>query len=293
MTKHLLLISLLGSAVIAVRAADEKTTLKDEHDRTSYAVGMNTGINMKKADLELDADLVAKGLKDGLSGGSTLMTEQEENEAFNKFRQQLMAKRQEQQKQMQEKQKQLAEKNKVEGPAFLDKNKTEPGVITLPSGLQYKITTEGSGDSPKSNDVVTVNYRGTFIDGTEFESSEKRGQPATFPVPGVISGWTEALQLMKPGAKWKLFIPANLAYKEEGRPPTIPGNSALEFDIELISIKHPEPTPPPPPAPQPLTSDIIKVPSAEELKHGAKIETIKPEDIEKEKEKERLKQTNN
>jgi FKBP-type peptidyl-prolyl cis-trans isomerase FkpA len=151
--------------------------------------------------------------------------------------------------------------------------------------LQYKVITEGQGESPKAEDTVTVNYRGTLIDGTEFDSSYARNQPANFQANHVIKGWTEALQLMKPGSKWQLFIPADLAYGDMSRP-KIPAGSTLIFEVELLSFKKPEA-----PAPsQPLTSDIIKVPSAEELKKGAKIETIKPEDIEKEKAKERANQ---
>jgi FKBP-type peptidyl-prolyl cis-trans isomerase FklB len=149
----------------------------------------------------------------------------------------------------------------------------------------YRVIKEGSGDSPKLADSVTVNYRGTLIDGTEFDSSEKGGKPITFRVGGVIKGWTEALQLMKPGAKWQLYIPSDLAYGPNGSGPKIGPNSVLVFDVELISVE-PAPTAAITPQAPSLTSDIIKVPSAEGLKRGEKIETIKPEDIEKERQKE-------
>jgi FKBP-type peptidyl-prolyl cis-trans isomerase FklB len=136
-----------------------------------------------------------------------------------------------------ERTKQLAEKNKKEGEAFLAANKTKEGIKTLPSGLQYKVIKEGTGKTPTAEDTVVTNYRGTLTDGTEFDSSYKRGQPATFPVKGVIPGWTEALQLMKEGSKWELFIPSNLAYGEQGAGGVIGPNAALIFEIELISVK--------------------------------------------------------
>ena len=180
----------------------------------------------------------------------------------------------------QKKREELAVKDKAEGDAFLATNKNNPGVVTLPDGLQYKVLTNGSGAMPTNTDTVTVNYRGTLLDGTEFDSSYKRGQPAKFPVTGVIRGWTEALLKMNVGSKWQLFVSPELAYGERGRP-GIPPNSVLVFEIELLSTQS---SPPPPPAASgnpPLTSDIIKVPSAEELKKGAKIEVIKPEDVKK------------
>ena len=181
-----------------------------------------------------------------------------------------------------EKRKQQGEKNKEEGEKFLAENETKEGVKTLPSGLQYKILSEGSGESPKAGDIATVNYRGTLIDGTEFDSSYKRGQPSTFSVTGVIKGWTEALELMKPGAKWQLFIPSELAYGERGSGQMIGPNATLIFDVELVSFKPPTPPAAANPAPaQPVTSDIIKVPSKEELEKGAKIEVIKAADLEK------------
>ncbi len=174
------------------------------------------------------------------------------------------------------------EQNKKEGEAFLAENKTKPGVVTLPSGLQYKILTEGTGEMPKEYDTVEVNYKGAFINGTEFDGSEKHGaKPTTFPLKaGLIKGWIEALQLMKTGAKWQLFIPSNLAYGEAGHGPGIGPNATLIFEIELVSVKTG--APPAPGTTAPLTSDIIRVPSAEQMKKGEQIRTIKPEDVAKE-----------
>jgi FKBP-type peptidyl-prolyl cis-trans isomerase FklB len=172
-----------------------------------------------------------------------------------------------------EKNKIIGEKNKKEGAEFLTENAKKSGVITLPSGLQYKVLTDGTGPSPKSNEVVTVNYRGTLIDGTEFDSSYKRGQAYTTSVMGVVKGWTEALQMMKVGSKWQLFIPSDLAYGTRAGGPNIGPNAVLIFEVELLGIRPPTP----PPGTQPVTSDIIKVPSAEDLKKGAKIEVIKQE----------------
>ena len=142
-------------------------------------------------------------------------------------------------KDIQQKQAATAQKNAAEAEKFLGENKTKEGVKTAGSGLQYKVLKEGAGAQPKSSDSVTVNYRGTLLDGTEFDSSYKRGEPATFPVGGVIKGWTEALQLMKVGSKFQLFIPANLAYGEQGRP-GIPPNSVLIFEVELMDVKSPQ-----------------------------------------------------
>jgi FKBP-type peptidyl-prolyl cis-trans isomerase FklB len=296
MKRPMLTILGLGFLFCAANAQDKKPELKPEPPKTdfskifkndkekiSYALGMNVGSslkgNLKSQDVEFDMDTLVKAFEEAMKGSATQITDAQDKEILNDFRKELRVKQQ-------EKQKLLAEKNKKEGAAFLEENKTKPGVITLPSGLQYKILTEGTGDIPKSNDTVVVNYRGTLLDGTEFDSSYKRGQPATFKVTGVIKGWTEALELMKTGSKWQLFIPSDLAYHERGSA-SIGPNATLTFDVELVSIKPPLPAPPAPAptANTPLTSDIIKVPSAEELKKGAKIETIKAEDIEKEKAK--------
>lgn len=252
--------------------ADE-AAFKNDKDKTSYALGAYYGGTWKRMEVEVtdvNFDEVVRAMKAALTGEKSALTQEEIKPILDKFQQDLSARQQ-------EKRRIAGEKNKVEGEAFLAANKSKPGVITLPSGLQYKVVSEGEGDMPKPEDSVTVHYRGTLIDGTEFDSSIKRGQPASFRVGGVIPGWTEALTLMKPGAKWQLFIPSTLAYGERGNP-SIGPNATLLFDVELISIQPP-PTPTAPPAP--LTSDIIKVPSLEEMKKGAKIETIKAEDVEK------------
>jgi FKBP-type peptidyl-prolyl cis-trans isomerase len=218
-------------------------------------------------------DMVIRGLKDILSGGTTLLTQQEMHDTLAEFQKTLAAK---QQKMREE----AAAKNKTDGEAFLTANKTKPGVVTLPDGLQYKIITNGNGTIPTSNDVVTVNYRGTLIDGTEFDSSIKRGKPVQFSVGNVIHGWTEALTQMKVGSKWQLFVPSELAYGGRGRPGIQP-NSVLIFEVELLSTEYQSPPASGVSTNSPLTSDIIKVPSQEEMKKGAKIEVIKPEDAAK------------
>jgi len=220
-----LCIILAGSPVFA----EDKTELKTQKDKLSYAIGMDMGGSLKRNSIDVDIDALVKGLKDALAGGKMMMTEQEQRETLMAFQKEFQVKQQ-------EKMKALAETNKKEGEAFLAENKKKKGVKTLPSGLQYKIITEGKGASPKETDTVTVNYRGTLIDGTEFDSSYKRNEPATFPVKGVIRGWTEALQLMKEGAKWQLFIPSDLAYGERGAGGTIGPNATLIFEVELLKI---------------------------------------------------------
>jgi len=214
-------------------ASGDKSALKDKKEKVSYSIGVDIGNTMKKQSMDIDPDILAKGFKDAFTGGKTLMTEQEVTETLNSLRMEMMAKQQ-------ERMKEAGEKNKKEGEAFLAENKKKEGVVTLPSGLQYKVITEGTGKMPKLTDTVTVNYKGTLVDGTEFDSSYKRGQPATFPVNGVIPGWTEALQLMKEGSKWQVFIPSNLAYGERGAGNLIAPNAVLIFDVELISVKPQE-----------------------------------------------------
>ncbi|HET6515196.1 MAG TPA: FKBP-type peptidyl-prolyl cis-trans isomerase [Thermodesulfovibrionales bacterium] len=224
----------VGIMVLAGQVfAEEQAVLKNEKDKVSYSIGVDIGARMKKQSIDVDMDILAKGLKDAYSGSKTLMTEQEVHETLAAYQKEMMAKQQERMKIM-------GEKNKKEGEAFLAANKKKEGVITLPSGFQYKAIKEGTGKTPKATDTVTVNYRGTLIDGTEFDSSYKRGQPATFRVNGVIAGWTEALQLMKEGSKWELFIPANLAYGERGAGAAIGPNAVLIFEVELISVKPAE-----------------------------------------------------
>ncbi len=214
--------------------AKEKLELKTQKDKISYSIGLDMGHGLKKNEVDVDPDIVAQAIRDVLSGSTLLMTDDEVKTTMMGLQKELQAKQQ-------ERIKALGDKNKKEGEAFLAKNKTKEGVKTLPSGLQYKVITEGKGKSPKLSDTVTVQYRGTLVDGTEFDSSYKRGQPATFPVGGVIPGWTEALQLMKEGSKWQLFIPSNLAYAERGsQSGSIGPNSTLIFEVELVSIKAQE-----------------------------------------------------
>jgi FKBP-type peptidyl-prolyl cis-trans isomerase FklB len=225
------LLAVLGVMLLAnIALAEETVVLKTERDKISYGIGMDIGENMKKQSIDIDPDKLAQGIKDVFSGGKLLMTEEEFRNTMENFRKDMMTK---QKMQMQE----ISDKNKKEGEAFLAENKKKEGVITLPSGLQYKVIKEGAGNLPKAPDTVTVHYKGTLIDGTEFDSSYSRGEPASFPVNGVIPGWTEALQLMKAGSKWQLFIPSNLAYGERGAGGKIGPNSTLVFDVELLSIK--------------------------------------------------------
>ena len=252
--------------------ADGTNILTDQKSRVSYAIGLNIGHGFKSQELDVDPDLVARAIKDAFTGQPELLTDAEAKQTLMAFQQEFRA------TQMKKRAEQGV-KNKAAGEAFLATNKTQAGVQTLPDGLQYVVITNGTGATPVAGDTVTVNYRGTLIDGTEFDSSYKRGQPAQFPVTGVIHGWTEALEKMTVGSKWKLFVPSELAYGEQGNR-GIPPNSTLIFEVELLDAKTPAPVVAPTPA-QPLTSDIIKVPSAEELKKGAKIEVIKPEDAAK------------
>ena len=255
----------LASAVLA----EGTNVLTDTKSRVSYAIGLNIGHSFKAQDMDVDVDLVTRAMKDVAAGQPELMTEPEVKQTLKAFQQEMMAKQQ-------QKRAEMAVKGKAEGETFLAANKNQPGVQTLPDGLQYLVITNGTGAIPTASDTVTVNYRGTLMDGTEFDSSYKRGQPASFQVGGVIRGWTEALQKMTVGSKWKLFIPSELAYGESGQR-GIPPNAVLIFEVELLDTKSPVA-----PAPAaPLTSDIIKVPSAQELKNGAKIEVIKSEDAAK------------
>jgi FKBP-type peptidyl-prolyl cis-trans isomerase FklB len=191
---------------------------------------MDIGGSLKRGSVEVDPDLLAKGLKDSYGGGKTMLTEDQARQAIEDFQKTMMAKQAETMKT-------LSEKNKADGERFLAENAKKAGVKVLPSGLQYKVIAPGTGKSPTTADTVTTHYRGTLIDGTEFDSSYKRGEPATFPVSGVIPGWTEALQLMKEGAKWQLFVPPGLAYGERGAGQVIGPNATLIFEVELLTVK--------------------------------------------------------
>jgi FKBP-type peptidyl-prolyl cis-trans isomerase FklB len=187
-------------------------TLKTQKDKVSYALGMNLGTNLHKQSVEVDPAIVLRGLRDALAAGKMLLTDDEARAA-------LMQLTAEVRKIQEDKMKLAGEANRKGGEEFLAANKGKEGVVTLPSGLQYKILTEGTGPKPAATDSVVCNYRGTLMNGTEFDSSYKRGQPATFQVNGVIKGWTEALQLMPVGSKWQLFIPSELAYGDRGAAP--------------------------------------------------------------------------
>jgi FKBP-type peptidyl-prolyl cis-trans isomerase FklB len=199
-------------------------------DKASYAIGLNIGKSLHKDSVDVDPNILAQGIKDALAGSKPLLTDDEAKAAMVALQSDVRKK--------QEAEMQIAgEANKKEGEAFLAANKTKDGVVTLPSGLQYKILKEGAGPKPTASDSVVCNYKGTLINGAEFDSSYKRGQPATFPVGQVIHGWTEALQLMPVGSKWQLFIPSEMAYGPRGPSPDIGPNATLIFEVELLSIQ--------------------------------------------------------
>ena len=223
--KSIIPTTIVLSFVAIAFAEDKPAQLKDQKDKFSYAVGLNIGMNLKRQNVDVNPDLITTGVKDGIAG-KPQMTMDQIRETMTAF-----------EKDMQQKQAEAGKKNEADADKFLADNKKKDGVKTTASGLQYKVMKEGNGTPPKASDTVTVNYRGTLIDGTEFDSSYKRGQPATFPVGGVIKGWTEALQLMKPGSKYQLFIPPNLAYGEHSPAPQIPPNSALIFEVELMNVQ--------------------------------------------------------
>jgi FKBP-type peptidyl-prolyl cis-trans isomerase FklB len=239
--KRLIVIVSASLLAFPLFGQDKSPQLKDQKDKVSYSIGMQIGFNLGRQKVDINPDILASGIKDAIAGKPQLTPDQVKD---------IMAQFE---KDLEQKQKEVAEKNKNEGAKYLEENKKKTGVKTTASGLQYKVVKEGTGPQPKATDMVTVNYRGTLIDGTEFDSSYKRGQPATFPVSGVIKGWTEALQLMKQGSKYQLFVPANLAYGERAMGPDIGPNSTLIFDVELQDVK-------PPPTPVPQGSPKIPAP---------------------------------
>ena len=230
MKRRIAMAMCVAVALSGAAFAADTPELKTDKEKISYSIGMEIGGNLKRGSVEVDPDLLAKGLKDSYGEGKTILTEDQARQAIADFQKTLMAKQAET---MQK----LSEKNKADGEKFLAENGKKEGVKTLPSGLQYKEIAPGTGKSPKTTDTVTTHYKGTLIDGTEFDSSYKRGEPVSFPVSGVIAGWTEALQLMKEGAKWELFVPPNLAYGERGAGREIGPNATLIFEVELISIQ--------------------------------------------------------
>ena len=209
----------------AVQATTQKPILlKTEMDKVSYVIGAQVGQSFKSQGIEINTESLMWGLKDAMAGKKLAISQDEIKQVMTSFQQRMVAKRAAQ-----------AAKNLAEGTAFLEVNKAKEGVKVLPSGLQYKVVKEGTGKTPTLDDTVKTHYRGTLTDGTEFDNSYKRNQPNVFAVKGVIKGWTEALQLMKEGCKWELYIPASLAYGEQGRR-GIPPNSALIFEMELLEV---------------------------------------------------------
>lgn len=214
-------------------AGEKKIELNDQKAKVSYGIGMSLGTDFKAQGIEIDPDVMVQAIKDVTAGGKTLMTEEEVRKVITDFQKELVAKQE-------AKAKEGGIKNLKDGEAFLAENSKKAGVVTLASGLQYKVEKKGTGKKPGPSDSVTVHYKGTLIDGTEFDSSYKRGEPVSFPVGGVIPGWTEALQLMEEGSKWQLFIPAKLAYGERGAGAQIGPNSTLIFDVELLKVESPQ-----------------------------------------------------
>lgn len=233
MKKQLFFAVAISSALLGCQQpAEEKADLKldTEQKRVGYGMGLSLGSRLKKESFTIDVDAFATGIKHGVNGDKPLMTEEEIAQEMQSFQQKQMAKQQEETTR-------LAEENKTKGEAFLAENGAKEGVVTTESGLQYKILTEGSGAIPTADDSVEVHYKGTLIDGTEFDSSYKRGSTVSFPVQGVIPGWTEALQLMPVGSKWELYIPADMAYGPGGTAGgPIGPNATLIFEVELVSI---------------------------------------------------------
>lgn len=208
-----------------VKIAAPKTSV----DKLSYTIGVDMGSSLKAQQLDINPDMLAQGIKDAVSGSPLLLTKQQMDQTLKDYQKTFLAKQQQQFAAM-------ADQNAKAGEAFLAKNKTQPGVQTLADGLQYKIIKAGDGTSPTSSDSVTVNYEGSLIDGTVFDSTYKRGAPSTFKVSQVIPGWQEALKLMKPGAEWMIYIPSNLAYGKQGVGGPIGPNETLVFKVQLISI---------------------------------------------------------
>ena len=213
-------------------AGDKKVKLETQKDKLSYSIGLNVGHNLGRDSIAINPDAFIRGVLDAaLDSSARLMTDAQVQETIVQYQT-------EQRTKLEEGAKVVGEKNKKEGEAFLEQNKKQPGVVTLPSGLQYKVLVAGKGKTPKLSSTVTTQYSGKLLDGTEFDSSYKRGEAATFPCSGVIKGWTEALQLMKEGSKWELYVPGDLAYGPAGYGGgAIPPNATLIFQVELISVK--------------------------------------------------------
>lgn len=232
MTKSISLGFLVANILCSnsVFAAKPTTKLSSEDDKTSYSIGVDIGRSFNKQQLTINLEPFMQGIKDGQVDKPTLMTSEQIQENLMSLQTRMIQKQQEQAKKM-------AVENKSEGDQFLSENKKRNEIKTTASGLQYRVMKQGKGVSPTADDTVTTHYRGRLIDGTEFDSSYSRGQPATFKVNGVIKGWTEALQMMKPGAKWELFVPSDLAYGEHGVGNIIGPNATLIFEVELLSVE--------------------------------------------------------
>lgn len=224
------LLGLTLSTVIPASAVAAATSLSNDKDKLSYSIGADLGSSFKKQDIGVNPSIMLKGIEDALNGGPMLLTEEQRQDVLNKFQKDLMNKRNAEFTKK-------SEDNKAKGEAFLAQNKSKPGVVTLPSGLQYKIIDAGNGAKPTKEDTVTVDYKGTLINGEVFDSTEKSGKPATFKLSQVIPGWTEVMQLMPTGATWEVYIPSNLAYGPRNVGSSIGPNETLIFKIHLLSVK--------------------------------------------------------
>jgi UDP-GlcNAc:undecaprenyl-phosphate/decaprenyl-phosphate GlcNAc-1-phosphate transferase len=236
MTRNLMAILLVG-LLVAQAGAEETQVLKTQKDKVNYAIGVGVARNFTRQGIEVDVDLVVKGLKDALGGQKLLMSEDELSRTMSAFQVEVRQKQADLRRKQSQTNPKLAENNKKAGDAFLIENKKKEGVVTLPSGLQYKVLKAGDGKRATEADSVVCHYKGTLIDGTEFDSSYRTGHPATLEVKKVIAGWKEALQLMPVGSKWQLAVPADLAYKARGVGPSIGPNATLIFEVELLAIK--------------------------------------------------------
>lgn len=225
-----LIVGILGVTLLGgVCAAEDKPILKDEKDRVNYSVGYQVGGDFRRQGVELDPEVLVRGIRDALGGTQPLLTEEEMRRTLVDLKRKIVAEEEKQRKGR-------VEKFREEGKKFLAENAKKEGVVSLPSGLQYIVLQEGRGRKPTLKDTVTVNYRGTRIDGTEFDSSDRDGEPATFPLGSVIQGWQEALPMMKEGAKWKLFLPPKLAFGDKGPLE----DQTLVYEIELLSVQPAE-----------------------------------------------------
>jgi FKBP-type peptidyl-prolyl cis-trans isomerase FklB len=235
----------------AATGASPSSAFKTDKEKISYSLGVDIGRTLQRLQLDLNEEVLSRGIADVLGGKTMAMTDQELQETLQAFQQKMMQKQQESMAKKQDEMKVVAAKNKADGKKFLDDNSKKAGVKSTPSGLQFKVVKEGKGEKPKDSDVVETNYRGTTIDGKEFDSSAKHGSTFSFPVNGVIKGWSEALKLMPVGSKWELYIPSDLAYGDEGYGEDIPPGSTLVFEVELLGIKKNAGSTPPAPDSQP------------------------------------------